>query len=45
MLIAEMYAWYKTQGMTLYDGIIALYDKYGLPGKVGFLYLEGEGRA
>lgn len=29
MLIAEMYAWYKSQGMTLYDGISALYEKYG----------------
>jgi phosphoglucomutase len=29
MLIAEMYAWYKSRGMTLYDGISALYQKYG----------------
>lgn len=29
MLIAEMYAWYKSQGMTLCDGITALYEKYG----------------
>lgn len=29
MLIAEMYAWYKSRGMTLYDGINALYEKYG----------------
>lgn len=29
MLIAEMYAWYKSRGMTLYDAIISLYEKYG----------------
>lgn len=29
MLIAEMFAWYKSRGMTLYDGIIELYEKYG----------------
>ena len=29
MLIAEMAANYKAQGMTLYDGLIALYEKYG----------------
>jgi phosphoglucomutase len=29
MLIAEMYAWYKSQGMTLCDAITALYEKYG----------------
>lgn len=29
LLIAEAAAWYKTQGMTLYDGLQALYRKYG----------------
>lgn len=34
MLIAEMAADYKSKGMTLYDGLINLYEKYGY-------YLEG----
>jgi len=29
MLIAEMAAWYKKQGMTLYEGLQALFQKYG----------------
>ena len=29
MLIGEMYAWYKSRGMTLQDGMTALYEKYG----------------
>ena len=29
MLIAEMAAWYKTRGMTLYDAMNSLYEKYG----------------
>lgn len=29
MLIAEMAVWYKEKGMTLYDAIIKLYEKYG----------------
>lgn len=29
MLIAEAAAWYKSQGKTLYDGLMALYEKYG----------------
>lgn len=29
MLIAEMFAWYKSRGLTLYDGIAELYEKYG----------------
>ena len=29
MLIAEMYAWYKSRGLTLFDGMIELYEKYG----------------
>ena len=34
MLIAQMAADYKEQGMTLYEGLISLYEKYGY-------YLEG----
>lgn len=29
MLAAEMAAYYKTKGMTLYDGLVSLYEKYG----------------
>ncbi|MBC7765213.1 MAG: phospho-sugar mutase, partial [Hyphomonadaceae bacterium] len=29
MLIAEMAAWYKSKGMSLYDGLQVLYDQYG----------------
>lgn len=29
MLVAEMAAWYQLRGMTLYDGILELYEKYG----------------
>ena len=29
MLLAEMAAWYADQGMTLYDAILKLYEKYG----------------
>lgn len=29
MLIAEMFAWYKSRGLTLYDALINLYEKYG----------------
>ncbi len=29
LLICEMAAYYKQKGMNLYDGILALYDKYG----------------
>jgi phosphoglucomutase len=29
MLIAEMFAWYKSRGMTLFDGLVELFDKYG----------------
>lgn len=29
MLIAEMAAAYQAKGMTLYDGLMALYEKYG----------------
>ncbi|MCC5909635.1 MAG: phospho-sugar mutase [Clostridiaceae bacterium] len=29
MLICEMAAYYHTKGMTLYDGLLALYEKYG----------------
>ncbi len=29
MLITEMAAWYKIRGMSLYDGLCELYEKYG----------------
>ncbi len=29
MLIAEMFAWYKSRDLTLYDGLMELLDKYG----------------
>lgn len=29
MIIAEMAAWYKLRGMSLYDGLLELYNKYG----------------
>lgn len=29
MLIAEMYAWYRSKGMTLYDGLMELFKTYG----------------
>lgn len=29
MLIAEVYAWYKSRGMSLYDGLLELFKKYG----------------
>ncbi|MFT9496998.1 phospho-sugar mutase [Anaerosolibacter sp.] len=29
MLICEMAAYYKAKGMTLYDGLLALFEKYG----------------
>lgn len=29
MLIAEVYAWYKSRGMNLYQGLLELFDKYG----------------
>ncbi len=30
LLICEMAAYYKTKGMTLYDALLALYEKYGI---------------
>ena len=33
MLIAEMACWYALQGMTLYDAMEALYEKYGAYGE------------
>jgi len=30
MLIAEMAAWYKSRGMSLYEGLQELYNKYGV---------------
>ena len=29
MLVAEVFAWYKSKGMTLYDGLLEIYKKYG----------------
>lgn len=29
MLICEMAAWYKSKGMTLYDGLLELWDRFG----------------
>jgi phosphoglucomutase len=29
LLLTEMAAWYATRGMTLYDALMALYEKYG----------------
>ncbi|MGI6085293.1 MAG: phospho-sugar mutase [Acetivibrionales bacterium] len=29
MLIAEVYAWYKSKGMNLYQGLLELYERYG----------------
>ena len=33
MLIAEMAAWYATQGMTLADALLSLFEKYGWYGE------------
>ena len=33
LLITEMTAWYATQGMTLYDALLALFKKYGWYGE------------
>ncbi|MBE7009096.1 MAG: phospho-sugar mutase [Ruminococcaceae bacterium] len=33
LLITEMAAWYATQGMTLYDALLALFKKYGWYGE------------
>ena len=33
LVITEMAAWYATQGMTLYDALQALYEKYGWYGE------------
>jgi len=29
MLIAEVYAWYKSRGMNLYQGLMEIFEKYG----------------
>ncbi len=43
MLVAETAAWYKTQGMTLYDALQALFEKYGYYGeKVASFALAGK---
>ena len=42
MMIAEMAAYYKTLGMTLYDGLEKLYEKYGyFIEKTENMYFEG----
>ena len=33
LLLSEMAAWYHAQGMTLYDALMALYEKYGWYGE------------
>ena len=33
LILTEMAAWYADQGMTLYDALLALYDKYGFYGE------------
>jgi phosphoglucomutase len=33
LLVTEMAAWYATQGMTLYDALLALFKKYGWYGE------------
>ena len=33
LLLTEMAAWYASQGMTLYDALLALYEKYGYYGE------------
>jgi phosphoglucomutase len=33
LLLAEMAAWYAAQGMTLYDALLALFQKYGYYGE------------
>ena len=43
MLLAEATAWYKKQGMTLYDGLMKLYETYGYYSeKVTSFALEGK---
>ena len=43
MLIAETAAWYKTQGMTMYDALQSLFRKYGFFGeRVTSFALEGK---
>lgn len=42
MLVTEMAAWYKTRGMSLYEGLTELYEKYGyFREKLVSLELEG----
>ena len=43
MLLAEAAAWYKKRGMTLYEGLMELYEKYGYYSeKVTSFALEGK---
>ena len=42
LLIAEMASWYSLQGMSLYDALCALFEKYGRFGEwVDNIYFEG----
>ena len=42
LLIIEMASWYKLQGMTVYEGLLKLYEKYGEFGEwVDNIYFEG----
>lgn len=42
MLLAEMSAWYYQRGMTLYDGLLELFQKYGLYKEWNLnVYMEG----
>ena len=43
MLIAEMTLYYKSKGMTLYDGLMAIYEKYGFH-KEQLVSIELEGK-
>lgn len=43
MLIAEMALYYKSKGMTLYDGLVEIYEKYGFH-KEQLISIELEGK-
>ena len=43
LMIAEMALYYRSKGMTLYEGLIELYEKYGYyREKTSSIYLEGK---
>ncbi len=43
MLVAELAAWYKSKGMTLYEALMELYDKYGVfVGDIESIFFEGK---